>query len=85
MQHTLVIEVPEDVYEPLEKTADQTGKTPEEIAAGWLAIAAQRPPDPLEKFIGELKGTVPDWADRHDSYLRDALAQEARGEQTKEG
>jgi hypothetical protein len=86
MQHTLVIEVPEDVYEPLAKTADQAGKTPEEIAAGWLATAAQKSSDdPLEKFIGSLKSTVPDWADQHDSYLGDALAQEARGERRKEG
>jgi hypothetical protein len=86
MQRTLVIEVPEDVFEPLAKTADQAGKTPEEIAASWLAAVAQKTSDdPLEKFIGSLKGTAPDWADQHDSYLGDALAQEALGERRKEG
>lgn len=77
MQHTLVINVPEDVYEPLARAADQTGKSPEEIAADWLANAAQkRSDDPLEEFIGALKSTVPDWADAHDSYLGESLAQE---------
>jgi hypothetical protein len=86
MQHTLVIEIPEDVYEPLAKIADQAGKTPEEIAAGWLALAMQESSDdPLEKFIGTLKTTVPDWADEHDAYLGEALAHEARGERRKEG
>lgn len=86
MQHTLVIEISEDVFEPLAKTADQAGKTPEQIAVDWLAIAAQRSSnDPIEKFVGSLKSTVSDWADRHDSYLGDALAKEARGEPRREG
>lgn len=86
MQHTLIIDVPEEVFEPLAKTADQAGKTPEEIAARWLATAAQKSSvDPLEKFIGSVKGAVPDWADRHDSYLEDTLVQEARGDWREEG
>ena len=32
MEHTLVLEVSEDVYEPLAKTAKQRGSSPEELA-----------------------------------------------------
>lgn len=86
MQRTLIIELPEDVFEPLAKTADQAGKTPEEIAARWLATAAHKSSaDPLERFIDSVKSTVPDWADRHDSYLGDNLVQEARGDWSEEG
>lgn len=85
MGHTLVLEIPEDVYEPLAKTAEQKGKTPEEIAVDWLVTTArQAPEDPVEKFIGALNGAVPDWADQHDRYIGGALTHEAFGEQRKD-
>jgi hypothetical protein len=85
MGHTLVLELPEEVYEPLAKTADQSGKSPEEIAVHWLVTAArQSSDDPVEKFIGALSSTVPDWADQHDKYIGRAIMQETKGEQRKE-
>lgn len=42
MPHTMTLEVPEDVYVPLVKTAGQTGLTPEEMAAQWLADTARQ-------------------------------------------
>jgi len=86
MQHTLVIELGEDIYEPLAKTASQEGKTPEEVAASWLATAALNcSDDPIEKFIGSLKSGVPDWADRHDSYRGDDLSQNKLDQQRRQG
>jgi hypothetical protein len=85
MGHTLVIDLPEEVFEPLVKSADRTGRTPEETALHWLQDAARRSSeDPIEKFIGSLGSTVPDWADQHDKYLGGALVQEVRENPAKE-
>lgn len=72
--YTLRLEVPQNVYELLVKLAPQMGQTPEELAIGWLATAAQRyADDPIEKFIGAFNGHVPDWTDQHDHYLGSQL------------
>lgn len=34
MGHTLILEMPEDLYEPLSKRAKQAGLTPEELVSG---------------------------------------------------
>ena len=74
MSHRLILEIPEDVYEPLVKTAAQIGQTPEKLAIHWLAAATQHHvDDPVEKFIGAFSSNVPDWADRHDQYIGQAL------------
>ncbi|HLF28629.1 MAG TPA: hypothetical protein VJG32_20035 [Anaerolineae bacterium] len=81
MERTLILEVPEDVYRPLEKTAKQTGRTPEEQAVEWLATAAQSAADdPVEKFIGAFHSNVSDWADQHDKYLGQTLMEKRREE-----
>jgi hypothetical protein len=78
MGHAITVDVPQDTYESLARTARQTGQTLEELAALWLAgVARQIADDPLEKFIGAISTTVPDWTERHDYYLgrtlKDAL------------
>lgn len=84
MVHTLTLEVAEEIYQPLLKTAAQTGQTPEALAAQWLANAVRQfNDDPLEKFIGALDSGIPDWADQHDKYLGRALMAEMRGEQSE--
>ncbi len=81
MGRTLVLEVPEDVYEPLAKAAKQTGETPEELAVEWLAAAARTVAnDPLENFIGAFPSNIPDWADQHDKYIGQALMKQMRGQ-----
>jgi len=83
MPHTLTLEAPEEVFTILVKTAEHTGQTPEALAAQWLADAARRTEeDPLEKFIGAFDGGGSDWADQHDKYLGQSLAEEMRGEMT---
>lgn len=61
MGHKIVLNLPEEVFEPLVKSADRTGLTPEEIAIHLLLSAARRSSeDPVEKFIGSLRNTAPD-------------------------
>ena len=81
MGHTLILEVPEDVYEPLAKTAEQRGATPEKLAVEWLVIAIHKAvDDPIENFIGAFSSDIPDWADEHDKYVGLALMQQMRSE-----
>ena len=81
MEHILTLEVPQDVYEPLAKTAQQTGQTPEEVAVEWLAAALRQVvDDPIERFIGALRSNIPDWVDQHDEYIGQALMEQMCGE-----
>jgi hypothetical protein len=74
MEHTLLLEVPEDVYESLLKMADLAGKSPEALVVQWLAkVARSMADDPVEKFIGIFSSHIPDWADKHDKYLVNAI------------
>jgi hypothetical protein len=84
MTHTLVLEIPEEVYEPLLKTAEQSGQTPEDTAVGWLKNAAKKSSDdPVEKFIGTLGSDIPDWADEHDKYIGQEIMKKMSGEAQK--
>ena len=74
MSHQLILDVPNEVYDPLAKTAKQTGATPEQLAIDWLAaISRHAAKDPLEKWIGALPSSKSDWADQHDKYLGESL------------
>lgn len=75
MSHTLTIEVPDNVYEPLRRAAAQSGQSPEAFITQWVSLAVQQQiDDPLEQFIGSLRSQGADWADRHDQYLGKAVA-----------
>ncbi len=77
MTHTLTLELPEQVYETLLKIAKRQGQRPEAVAVQWLATASESQlDDPFEQFIGAFSSNVPDWADRHDEYLRLAISPE---------
>lgn len=70
MGHLLTLNVPEDVYQSLQRQAEQCGQSLETIAVQLLATAVQpRVEDPLERFIGAFSSQGLDWADRHDVYL----------------
>lgn len=80
MGHTLTLEVPEDAYASLAKTAKQRGSTPEELAVEWLMTAIYHAMnDPVENFIGAFSSSVPNWADQHDTYLGQAVMDQMRG------
>jgi len=77
----LVLEIPDEVYKILTDLAQQEGKTPEEMGAQWIATTVERiQNDPLERFIGALPSDIPDWADRHDEYLGEALMKQMQGQ-----
>ncbi|HAO21896.1 MAG TPA: hypothetical protein DCQ37_16375 [Desulfobacteraceae bacterium] len=78
MMHTLMLEVPENLYEPLSKSAQQTGLTIEELALKWLMSAVSPINDPLENFIGAFSSNVPDWSDQHDKYLSQNLMNDGK-------
>ncbi len=76
MSHILTLNLPESVYEPLRKTAEQSGLSPEGLAVEWLSTTVQHlSSDPLEKFIGAFDSHVADWADQHDQHLGQATAE----------
>ena len=77
MERTITLEISDEIYEPLSRTAKEMGKTPEELATEWLLLALRHAlNDPLEEFIGAFETQVPDWADQHDEYLGHALSKE---------
>lgn len=74
MSHQLILDLPNEIYDPLAETAKSSGATPEQLAVDWLAAMSRHAAkDPLEKWIGSLPSKVPDWADQHDKYLGDGL------------
>jgi hypothetical protein len=76
MIYTLELELPEDIYESLVRSANQTGQQPEELAVQWLQAASQNAvDDPLEPFIGAFTSGIPDLADRHDENLGKTIAE----------
>ncbi len=79
MDHKLILSVPEDVYEPLAKSAERAGQTPEKLAVEWLAIAARSAvDDPVEEFIGAFKSNVSAWAEGDDEYIGQAFSGASR-------
>jgi hypothetical protein len=74
MSHQLILDLPNEVYDPLAETAKSTGATPEQLAVDWLVVMSRHAAnDPLERFIGALPSKVPDWADQHDKHVGHAL------------
>jgi hypothetical protein len=82
MARAITIEVPDEVYEPLSRTATREGRRPEEVASDWLRLTAERESDdPLLTLLGSLESDVSDLGERHDHYLSQALMKETgRGE-----
>ncbi len=84
MGHTLILEVPDAMYEILAKIAKQMGSTPEKLAAEWLVTTAHNAMnDPIENFIGAFSSNIPDWADQHDKYVGQALIEQMYGKEDK--
>ena len=84
MGHTMMLEVPEELYEPLAKTAKRTGQAPEELAVEWLVTAIRNAmDDPVEDFIGAFSTSISDWADQHDKYIGQALMEQNHSKEAK--
>lgn len=70
MDHTMTLNVPEELYRSLVQRAEEAGQEPESLAVQLLARATEPGAnDPLEAFIGAFDSQGSDWADRHDAYL----------------
>ncbi len=81
MTHSLTLEVPENIYQPLAEKAAAEGRKVEDVALEKLANGDESSlKDPLDKFIGAFKGDIPDWAENHDKYLGENYLREMRGE-----
>lgn len=81
MGHTLTLEIPEELFESLQKIAEQAGRTPEEMIAHWVTTDVRRiVDDPLAKWIGAFDSGLPDWADNHDKYIGESILQHMRNE-----
>jgi len=86
MEHTLLLEVPDNVYDVLTKTAEQEGRPREALAAEWLAATINRLIyDPLEEFIGAFSSGVPRWADEHDQHIGKSILETMHGKQGEAG
>lgn len=70
MERTLVLEVPEEIYQPLIKKAQQVGQTPEKVVLQWLTNAL-RPvnDDPLLQLAGAFESEATDLSEKHDDYI----------------
>jgi hypothetical protein len=80
MGHTLTLEVPENIYGPLAKTAKLSGRSPEEWVLQWLITAIRTAlEDPVENFIGAFRSDIPDWSDQHDKYIGQTMMEEIHG------
>ena len=77
MEHTLKLEVPDELYERLAKKAQEAGRTPEEVAAECLRSSGERlAEDPLLQLAGSFESGVRDVCESHDYYLGEGLIQE---------
>ena len=84
MGHTLILDVPADVYQSLQRHAEQIGQSPETVAVQLLATATQpHIEDPLEQFSGAFSSQGVDWADHHDTYLGQSVRDTMRRETPK--
>jgi hypothetical protein len=77
MTHTLLLELPEEVFESLANIARQSGQPPEALAVQWLIDATESQiDDPLDKIIGSIHTDELDWVDEHDKYIGLALSKD---------
>lgn len=61
-----MIEIPDDAYQELMRSASEKGSQPEQIAS---EILAGRLIDPVMKLAGCLSMPISDIAERHDDYI----------------
>lgn len=73
--HTLNLQLPDEIFDPLLRQAQRFGSTPEAVVTDWVASAVLAPlEDPLLKLLGCIESDTSDVAERHDEYLGLALS-----------
>lgn len=74
MTTALSLQLPEHVYLPLLKRANQAGQPPETIAVQWLEGLVKRfADDPLLQLAGAFESELTDIGERHDEYIGQSL------------
>jgi hypothetical protein len=74
MPATLTVEISDELLECLRQFAAQQGKTPEAVAAEYLAnLKANPPAGAVRRWVGAWASNVPDASVRHDDYLGEGL------------
>jgi hypothetical protein len=80
MTHQLVLELPDDVYQPLARRAEAAGRPLADVATDCLtrAVRPLQPSEELRRWAGAIDSGVPDLAERHDHYIGEALANDLK-------
>ena len=74
MPTTLTLEIPDQIYRPLLKKADQRGKTLDQIILEWLGnIVKDDLDDPLLQLAGAYASDITDVGTKHDFYIGQEL------------
>ena len=74
MAATLTIQVPDQLFQQLERESREQGKTPQALAVEYLARGLSSPGDDrLLRWVGAFESSVPDAAERHHEYLGKSL------------
>jgi len=78
----LTIDVPEPLYQTLEKWAAQRGTTPEALVGDWVARRVRElNDDRLMRWAGAIDSEIADVAEHHDEYLGRGLSEESRDDE----
>jgi hypothetical protein len=77
MSRTLVLEIPDEAYFDLVRSASDQGQSAERLAAEILVGALG---DPVLKLAGCLSFSSPDLAMRHDEYIAAGILSAPDGE-----
>jgi hypothetical protein len=77
MVHQVLLDIPDELYQPLVQEAREVGKRPEEVITDWLTQAVRIRQDRLRRWAGAYTSGVPDAALRHHEHLGEALHPQA--------
>lgn len=74
MPTTLTLEIPDQIYRPLQKKADKRGKTIDQILIDWLGeVVKDELDDPLLQLAGAFSSDISDIGTNHDFYIGQEL------------
>src|SRR5260370_15870087 len=73
VSHQIVLNIPDEIYQPLEEQAEKAGKSPATIINELLTRMIQLRRDPLRRLAGAFTSGVPDPAEHHHEHLGHGL------------
>jgi hypothetical protein len=79
MSQQISLDIPDAVFQPIARQAQETGKKTVEIINEWLARMAVIQQDRLRRWAGAFASGVADAAERNHDYLGPELMPEAPG------